>query len=101
MSRQQKITEQDARAACLQLQHEAETTGRQPSVLALSRRLGLANTTLRRRFPDICAEVAVRRAQPALPAGAPSTPPVTKRSRRTSHDFVVTTRTSPRTLRWQ
>ena len=70
MSRQQKITEQDARAACLQLQHEAETTGRQPSVLALSRRLGLANTTLRRRFPDICAELAVRRAQPALPAGA-------------------------------
>jgi len=26
--------------------------------------------TLRRRFPDICAEVAVRRARPALPAGA-------------------------------
>ena len=70
MSRQQKITEQDARAACLQLQHEAETTGRQAGVLALSRHLGLANTTLRRRFPDICAEVAVRRAQPALPAGA-------------------------------
>jgi hypothetical protein len=33
-------------------------TGRRPSVLALATRLGLANTTFRRNYPDICAELA-------------------------------------------
>ncbi|MFB7374091.1 hypothetical protein ACFC0D_30040 [Streptomyces sp. NPDC056222] len=32
-------------------------TGRRPSVLALATRLGLANTTFRRNYPDICAEL--------------------------------------------
>jgi hypothetical protein len=33
-------------------------TGRTPSALALATRLGLANTTFRRNFPDLCAELA-------------------------------------------
>ena len=33
-------------------------TGRTPSALALATRLGLANTTVRRNFPDVCAELA-------------------------------------------
>ncbi|MER7466718.1 hypothetical protein [Streptomyces sp. NPDC097981] len=33
-------------------------TGRRPSVLALATRLGLANTTFRRNYPDICDELA-------------------------------------------
>jgi hypothetical protein len=44
--------------ALAQLQADAEKTGRQPAVLALARRLGLANTTFRRNFPDIAAELA-------------------------------------------
>ncbi|MGK3208592.1 hypothetical protein [Amycolatopsis sp. MEPSY49] len=32
-------------------------TGRTPSALALATRLGLANTTFRRNFPDVCAEL--------------------------------------------
>lgn len=36
----------------------ASETGRSPSVLALATRLGLAHTTFRRNFPDICAELA-------------------------------------------
>jgi hypothetical protein len=39
----------------------AETTGRPPTVLALSRHLGLVNTTFRRNFPDITAELHGRR----------------------------------------
>lgn len=33
-------------------------TGRTPSALALATRLGLANTTFRRNFPHVCAELA-------------------------------------------
>ncbi|NGY65086.1 hypothetical protein G7043_39855 [Lentzea sp. NEAU-D13] len=33
-------------------------TGRTPSALALATRLGLANTTFRRNFPEVCAELA-------------------------------------------
>ncbi|SCF73997.1 hypothetical protein [Streptomyces sp. Ncost-T10-10d] len=36
----------------------ASETGRHPSLLALATRLGLANTTFRRNYPDICAELA-------------------------------------------
>jgi hypothetical protein len=42
--------------ALAQLQADGHNTGRQPAVLALARRLGLANTTFRRNFPDIAAE---------------------------------------------
>ncbi|MFJ2377141.1 hypothetical protein ACIOZL_31090 [Streptomyces sp. NPDC087769] len=41
-------------------------TGRAPSVLALATRLGLANTTFRRNFPTICAELT--RSRPATGA---------------------------------
>ena len=44
--------------ALAQLQADAQNTGRQPAALALARRLGLANTTFRRNFPDIAAELA-------------------------------------------
>jgi len=52
------ITEADVRAALNALREDAAAVGRRPSVLALARRLGLANTTLRRRFPAICIELA-------------------------------------------
>ena len=44
-------------AALDHLRSEAEATGRQPAVLTLARSLGLANTTFRRNFPDIVAEL--------------------------------------------
>ncbi|MER5473578.1 hypothetical protein [Streptomyces sp. NPDC002685] len=52
----------DVRAAADTL---TEETGRSPSVLALATRLGLANTTFRRNFPDICAELAAAAPTPA------------------------------------
>lgn len=45
-------------AALATLRQEAETSGRRPSVLALARQAGLANTTFRRRFPDLVAELS-------------------------------------------
>jgi hypothetical protein len=48
--------------ALAQLRAEAEITGRQPAVLTLARRMGLANTTFRRNFPDIAADLARRAA---------------------------------------
>ncbi|MET8248711.1 hypothetical protein ABZV31_32595 [Streptomyces sp. NPDC005202] len=41
-------------------------TGRTPSVLALATRLQVANTTFRRNFPNVCAELA-------RPASTPQT----------------------------
>ncbi|WP_032392095.1 hypothetical protein [Rhodococcoides fascians] len=35
------------------IEHLEHATGRTPSVLTLARHLGLANTTFRRRYPDI------------------------------------------------
>ncbi|MEU5289390.1 hypothetical protein AB0G97_36145 [Streptomyces sp. NPDC020755] len=52
----------DVRAAVGSLIAE---TGRPPSVLALATRLGLANTTFRRNYPDICAELAEQASPPA------------------------------------
>jgi hypothetical protein len=48
----------------------ADETGRVPSVLALATQLGLANTTFRRNFPDICAELAAIVAAAGHSAGA-------------------------------
>jgi hypothetical protein len=60
-------------AALAQLRDEAAATGRQPAVLTLARSLGLANTTFRRNFPDIAAELnaeaAQRRHIPPPPSG--------------------------------
>ncbi|GAA3949861.1 hypothetical protein Aau02nite_36770 [Amorphoplanes auranticolor] len=52
------ITEADVRTALNALREENAATGRRPSVLVLAQRLGMANTTLRRRFPAICIELA-------------------------------------------
>lgn len=49
-----------------------------PSVLMLARRLGLTNTTLRRRYPEIAREIADHRAAPT-----------TLRSGPTEHDRLV------------
>ncbi|MET9141979.1 hypothetical protein [Streptomyces parvulus] len=45
----------EVRAICDAL---AAKTGRTPSVLALATQLGLANTTFRRNFPQVCDELA-------------------------------------------
>jgi hypothetical protein len=65
-------TEDTVRAALTQLRAEADTTGRRVSVLALAHRLGLANTTLRRRFPTVCAELAAAARTPPAGTTAPS-----------------------------
>ncbi len=70
MSQSPTITEADVRTALNALCEDAAASGRRPSVLALARRLGLPNTTLRRRFPAICTELATGR---AVAVHAPST----------------------------
>ncbi|WP_372672731.1 hypothetical protein [Amycolatopsis kentuckyensis] len=51
-------TDNDVRAALEALCVEGETTtGGPPTVIALARRVGLANTTFRRNFPTIVAEI--------------------------------------------
>ncbi|MET8358888.1 hypothetical protein [Micromonospora sp. NPDC005171] len=64
MTQPPPLTDTDVRAALDALRREAATTGRRPSVLALAQRLSLPNTTLRRRFPAICAELAPGRTTP-------------------------------------
>ncbi|MFJ9782612.1 hypothetical protein ACIRSS_23730 [Amycolatopsis sp. NPDC101161] len=50
--------EDDVRAALDALRNETVgTTGRPPTVLALAQRVGLANSTFRRNFPAIVAEI--------------------------------------------
>ncbi|MFC7912111.1 hypothetical protein ACWDRX_34925 [Streptomyces nigra] len=53
----------EVRAICDAL---AAKTGRTPSVLALATRLGLANTTFRRNFPQVCDELAGAARTPGL-----------------------------------
>jgi AcrR family transcriptional regulator len=62
-------SEEQVRQALIELTTEAETAGRQPTVLGLARRLGLANATFWRHFPDIAEEVreAARSPRPAGP----------------------------------
>lgn len=43
----------DAATVDAAIEHLQRATGRSPSVLTVARHLGLANTTFRRRFPDI------------------------------------------------
>lgn len=54
----------------LAIKRLTETTGKPPTVLALARHLGLANTTFRRHFPDITTELTQQRS----PAPADSDP---------------------------
>ncbi len=58
MTRPTIPTRAEVLTALAQLQDDAASSGRQPAVLPLARRLGLANTTFRRNFPDIAAELA-------------------------------------------
>lgn len=66
-------------------------TGRRPSVLALATRVGLANTTFRRNYPDICTELA---AIARTPTGATAVDAYSKvqadnaRLRRTNRDLA-------------
>ncbi|MEU8100562.1 hypothetical protein [Streptomyces rubiginosohelvolus] len=45
-----------------------EEEKRRPSVLALARELGMSNTTFRRNFPDVTAEISRQRTTPVSPA---------------------------------
>jgi hypothetical protein len=51
-----------------ELRQEAGSTGARVSVLALARRVGLANTTFRRQFPDITEQIAAE--EPAVPTAS-------------------------------
>lgn len=82
---------EDVRTAIQELN---DTTGRPPTVLALARHLGLANTTFRRNFPDTTVElnhVRSRSPSPQDPAGI-STFEQLKRDnaklRRDNHDLT-------------
>jgi hypothetical protein len=44
-----------------------EAAGKPPTILALARHLGLANTTFRRNFPDTAAELSDQRSRLAPP----------------------------------
>ncbi|AXB45273.1 hypothetical protein [Amycolatopsis albispora] len=48
--------------------HLAEAAGKPPTVVALARHLGLANTTFRRNFPDITTDLHPLRS-PSSPEG--------------------------------
>lgn len=76
MSRKVAVpTEQQARQALAELTAETESAGRRPTVIGLARRLGMANPTFWRHFPDIAEEVrATARAQTPGP-GAPGAGP--------------------------
>ncbi|MEU0883861.1 hypothetical protein ABZ345_35100 [Lentzea sp. NPDC005914] len=47
------------------ISHLTEAAGKPPTVLALARHIGLANTTFRRNFPDIATELNQQRSQPS------------------------------------
>ncbi|MCX4819669.1 hypothetical protein OG883_07065 [Streptomyces sp. NBC_01142] len=47
-------------------------TNTRPSVLMLARRLGLTNTTFRRRYPEVAREIADHRAVPVTPSSGPT-----------------------------
>jgi predicted ArsR family transcriptional regulator len=51
-------------AARDQVLAHARSHGQRPSVLAAARQLGLSNTTFRRHFPDIAAEISNARRAP-------------------------------------
>jgi hypothetical protein len=78
-------------AALADLRAEAQTTGRQPASLSLARRLGMANTTFRRHFPEIATELST----PPTPSG------VTARTGRSEElrEQVSTLRAENRDLR--
>jgi AcrR family transcriptional regulator len=62
-------TTEQARCARDRVLAQAVAAGRQPSVLAVARELGLSNTTFRRHFPDIASEIGTARRTPADTTG--------------------------------
>lgn len=76
------------------LEHLTQTAGRPPTVLALARHLGLANTTFRRNFPDITAHLTRRQSQSAPrtdPAGTSQFEQLKRDNgalRRTNHELT-------------
>ena len=63
-----------ARRTLDQYLDHCRSDGRRPSVLALASQLGLSNTTFRRHFPDLVAEVSALRSGPAPTANGTPTP---------------------------
>jgi hypothetical protein len=47
------------------IKHLSAVAGKPPTVLALARHLGLANTTFRRNFPDVATGLHQRAQQPS------------------------------------
>ena len=56
------VTETLVRAHLNEMLQDCHADGTRPSVLALAAKLGLSNTTFRRRFPEIVREVGAHRA---------------------------------------
>lgn len=65
-------SDHDVRAMLTLLRADTGRNGREPSVLALAHRLGLANTTFRRNYPGIVAELTRQAATRQLPESAVS-----------------------------
>jgi hypothetical protein len=63
------VSDLRVRKAADDLLAQAAATGARPSVLALARRVGLSNTTFRRRYPEIAREIAQAR---TAPTGSPA-----------------------------
>lgn len=76
------------------IEHLTDATGKAPTVLALARHLGLANTTFRRNFPDITTELNHIRSPPSAPqdpTGISRLDQLTRdndKLRRHSHDLI-------------
>lgn len=73
--------------------HLVEAAGKPPTVLALARHPGLANTTFRRRSPDVANELNQHRSQPS-----PHAPPPVSEFAQLKRDNAPLTRKRPRAL---
>lgn len=69
-------TPQQARRALDEVLTQAGLDGHRPSVLAVARKLGLPNSTVRRIFPDIVQEVGNARRTPKV--DSPESPAATE-----------------------
>jgi hypothetical protein len=67
-------------AALAQLTADTESAGTRPSAIELARRLGLANATFWRHYPDTARALADRRRNATPPAGATPTQPESLRN---------------------
>nr|BEK71437.1 hypothetical protein KPHV_86640 [Kitasatospora purpeofusca] len=75
------VSERRVRQALAEMTERAADGGPRPSVLALARKFAMSNTTFRRRFPYIAAEISqARTTVPAL---------LLQDGRSTAHDKLV------------